>query len=148
MVSSSEVELLGREAPEAFAVELPLARPIVPPINAYAARTGIGFIGGFKHLPNLDALRWFVSEVWPLVLDVLPECHFSVVGPDLPADSLVGVPGPDRNARPRARCWTMVRIDPALRGAHTVRRRRQKGRWHPASLLGFRAWGPRSRWRG
>jgi hypothetical protein len=93
VVSSSEVELLGREAPEAFAVELPLARPIVPPINAYAARTGIGFIGGFKHLPNLDALRWFVSEVWPLVLDVLPECHFSVVGPDLPADSLVGVPG-------------------------------------------------------
>ena len=93
VVSSAEAELLARAAPEALAVELPLARSIAAPVNGFAARDGIGFIGGFMHQPNLDALRWFVSEVWPLVLQALPQCRFSIVGPDLPPEALAGVPG-------------------------------------------------------
>ncbi len=93
VVSAAELEILAREAPEAFAVELPLARPIAAPVNGFDARHGIGFIGGFRHQPNLDALRWFVSEVWPLVVEARPDCRFSVVGSDLPADALAGAPG-------------------------------------------------------
>ena len=25
------------------------------------------FIGGYEHLPNVDAVLWFVREVWPLI---------------------------------------------------------------------------------
>ena len=93
VVSSTEHDLLSEAAPDATVLELPLARPTRPSSVPFAARSGIGFIGGFRHAPNLDALRWFTSEIWPLVRAALPDCRFSVVGPDLPPGMLDDVPG-------------------------------------------------------
>jgi GT2 family glycosyltransferase len=42
------------------------------------------FLGGFRHLPNQEALEWFTRQVLPLVLERKPEARLVVVGSDLP----------------------------------------------------------------
>jgi glycosyltransferase involved in cell wall biosynthesis len=84
VVSTTERELLARLAPEARILILPLARRLSPPRAGFEARNEIGFIGGFEHAPNVDAVYWFLNEIWPLVRLALPDCTFSIVGNGLP----------------------------------------------------------------
>lgn len=44
------------------------------------------FVGGFGWSPNVDAMRWFFSEIWPAVRRLHPEARMSVVGSNPPAD--------------------------------------------------------------
>ncbi|MBI5083509.1 MAG: glycosyltransferase, partial [Acidobacteria bacterium] len=43
------------------------------------------FLGSFRHLPNQEALRWFLHQVMPLVLEREPEARLIVIGSDPPA---------------------------------------------------------------
>lgn len=43
----------------------------------------IVFVGGFKHGPNRDSLRWVVERVWPLVVGELQDAHLTVFGSNL-----------------------------------------------------------------
>jgi GT2 family glycosyltransferase/SAM-dependent methyltransferase len=47
-------------------------------------RRGVGFIGSFLHPPNVDAVLWFVTEVWPDVQRMLPGIPFFVIGQEPP----------------------------------------------------------------
>lgn len=38
------------------------------------------FVAGFRHAPNVDAARWFVSRVWPLVLAEAPDAELLLIG--------------------------------------------------------------------
>jgi GT2 family glycosyltransferase len=42
------------------------------------------FLGSFRHLPNREALTWFVNEVLPLIVEQIPEARLVVVGSDPP----------------------------------------------------------------
>jgi glycosyltransferase involved in cell wall biosynthesis len=44
------------------------------------------FVGGFKHLPNVDAVLWFVHEVFPLIRAKVPDALFRIVGSHPPAE--------------------------------------------------------------
>lgn len=92
VVSDAERDLLARAVPDANLVVLPLARVARSPCTPFARRSGIGFIGGFAHAPNTDALRFFLAEVWPLIRREDPRCEFSIVGAGLPPDVLAGAP--------------------------------------------------------
>lgn len=50
----------------------------------------VGFIGTLKYRPNLDGLRWFIEQVWPLVRAKDPDARLRVVGSS--ADLPVGDP--------------------------------------------------------
>jgi GT2 family glycosyltransferase/SAM-dependent methyltransferase/glycosyltransferase involved in cell wall biosynthesis len=50
------------------------------PITAAAKAEDIVFLGGFRHPPNVDAVLWFHSEIWPAVLAARPRARFVVVG--------------------------------------------------------------------
>jgi glycosyltransferase involved in cell wall biosynthesis len=93
LVSDAEMQLIEKSIPEAFCVQMPLARPINPPITPFAQRRGIGFVGGFAHAPNVDAISIFLQEVWPLVVRAMPDCELSIVGADFPQALLDGCPG-------------------------------------------------------
>ena len=93
VVSSHEQAVLSAAVPDACVVQLPLARQIHTPQTGFAARRGVGFIAGFAHAPNVDALRFFLAEIWPLVLRQMPDCEFSIVGADLPPEILRDAPG-------------------------------------------------------
>jgi len=44
-------------------------------------------IGSLEWAPNLDAVTWFLEEVWPLLLEKTPEAQFYIAGKGMP-DSL------------------------------------------------------------
>lgn len=50
----------------------------------YAARSGMLFLGGYNHTPNVDAVYWFLDEIWPLIAKELPEATFHVIGSNMP----------------------------------------------------------------
>lgn len=50
----------------------------------------ITFVGSFGHDPNVDAVRWFVNKVFPLILKHHPDAEFNVVGAN-PPESLLAM---------------------------------------------------------
>jgi glycosyltransferase involved in cell wall biosynthesis len=92
VVSSEERRLIEAAVPGARVFDLPLAREVRWPTTTFDVRSGIGFVGGFAHSPNVDALQFFLSEVWPFVLRGIPDCEFSIAGPGLPSDMLRSMP--------------------------------------------------------
>lgn len=53
-----------------------------PPVDS-DARTGLLFVGGGQHPPNLDAVRWLVEDIYPHVRARLPDCRLHLVGDGL-----------------------------------------------------------------
>ena len=52
--------------------------------HQFAEREGLWFVGGFQHPPNVDAMQWFVREVWPRIAERLPDARFHIVGSKMP----------------------------------------------------------------
>ncbi|MFL1455764.1 glycosyltransferase [Marinobacter sp. GN3S48] len=50
----------------------------------YKERTGIGFLGGYKHAPNVEAVEFFAEKVMPLLRKQLPDAKFHVYGSNMP----------------------------------------------------------------
>ncbi len=48
--------------------------------RTFNERRGIAFLGGFKHLPNQEAVAWFVEQVLPLLRIRIPGCEFTIYG--------------------------------------------------------------------
>ena len=44
------------------------------------------FIGSFTHEPNVDAVRWFHAEVWPLIKAQRPDARWVIIGANAPDD--------------------------------------------------------------
>jgi glycosyltransferase involved in cell wall biosynthesis len=85
VVSSFEARLLDREfgiGPETVDW-IPFAYPDTRGEGAdgdFESRSGFQFIGNFRHVPNLDGLRWFRNEVWPGVRKRLPGVELKIHG--------------------------------------------------------------------
>ena len=57
--------------------------PLIIPVRTRSqGRHGRGllFVGSFRHPPNADGIRWFMSEVWPLIAAEEPETTLDIVG--------------------------------------------------------------------
>ena len=55
-------------------------------MNGFAKRSGVAFVGGYRHDPNVDAVRWFLADVWPSVRRALPMADFFAIGADMPSE--------------------------------------------------------------
>ena len=80
IVSSAELQILQPQLPNAHFETLPLLLDIPGTQKKYAERSDFIFFGSFVHPPNLDAVKYFVSEVMPLVRRGLPGVRFHIVG--------------------------------------------------------------------
>lgn len=56
------------------------------PRPAFAETEGLLFLGGFGHPPNVQAVRYYAAEIWPLLRKALPEAVLDVVGSQPPPD--------------------------------------------------------------
>ena len=92
--STLEVEMLERDVPQTPAYLLPLIHDPEPTPSSFAERAGVGFIGGYGHPPNTDAVEWFVEAVWPLVRAQIPQARFALAGSKMP-DHLKALNGQD-----------------------------------------------------
>jgi glycosyltransferase involved in cell wall biosynthesis len=110
VVSSYEAELLAGILPGAVVHHIPILRgaPDTPGFAgwryladrllgavgkrrnaerpAFKDRRDVLFIGGFDHAPNVDAVLWFVREVWPRVQARGFRDKFVIAGSRMPAE--------------------------------------------------------------
>lgn len=56
----------------------------VEQIKPFSERDGIAFLGGYKHQPNVDAVRYFCSEIMPVLNKHLPDLVLRVYGSGMP----------------------------------------------------------------
>lgn len=59
---------------------------IEPKPSSYEHRQGLMFVGGFVHQPNLDAMRWFITEVQPLIYKANPLIELIIIGSNVPPE--------------------------------------------------------------
>ena len=57
--------------------------PLLPPP---AHQNVLGFIGNYRHSPNLDAARWLVKTLFPDVLRQMPDARLVLCGAGFPAE--------------------------------------------------------------
>jgi GT2 family glycosyltransferase len=86
IISDHEMNFLKEIDPSLRVFHLPYSRDIVDKVAPFEARDGILFVGGFQHQPNVDAVIFFVSEIWPLVVKDLPNAKFHIVGSKAPIE--------------------------------------------------------------
>jgi GT2 family glycosyltransferase/glycosyltransferase involved in cell wall biosynthesis len=84
VVSPVEQALLAQEVPGARVEVLSNVHEVAGRKAGFEVRKDLWFVGGFQHTPNVDAVEWFVREIWPRVHAELPEAVFHVVGSKMP----------------------------------------------------------------
>ncbi|ATS68285.1 glycosyltransferase [Xanthomonas citri] len=84
LVSAAEQAQLRADAPHIRTALLSNLHEVAGSGHSFAQRRGLVFVGGFRHPPNVDAVQWFISEIFPQVRAQLPEVVFHCIGADLP----------------------------------------------------------------
>lgn len=94
LVSTHELDHLRAMGRTESLTIIPLVMPVQADVPPRDRRHGIAFVGGYQHGPNVDAVLWFVEQVWPLLHARLPDLEFHVVGSNPPPAILsIRVPG-------------------------------------------------------
>jgi len=89
LVSKTEAELFKKLAPESIdkinyrvqGVDAQFFSPNIPLKNPYLEQTKtLVFIGAMDYWPNIDAVIWFATQIFPEILKQAPETQFYIVG--------------------------------------------------------------------
>lgn len=86
VVSDAERAQVQRDVPDANVLVIPTVHDIEPFVPPPEDRTGILFVGGFQHPPNIDAAVSLVKEVMPAVWRELGDVRVTIVGSDPPPE--------------------------------------------------------------
>jgi len=82
--SLAEADYIRREEPSAIVHVVPWALRAAPRKLPLRRRSGIAFVGGMRHAPNPDAVRWLAAEILPHVWARDPSIECQLVGADWP----------------------------------------------------------------
>ena len=86
VVSDHEKDLLQEAVPDTPVFHLPLIRDIPGAGEVdFSQRQGIAFIGNYLHPPNLDAVLYFVREIWQSFHARVPGAELILGGAQMPA---------------------------------------------------------------
>jgi O-antigen biosynthesis protein len=80
VVSDEEQKLVAELEPSATVIVLSNIHDVHPAVTSFDERSRILFLGNFQHTPNHDAAMFLIHEIWPLVLQSLPDAHLSIAG--------------------------------------------------------------------
>ena len=84
--SAAEADLLRQQAPR---VRLQVVPWTVAPrdiARSVAGGTTVAFIGGYRHTPNVDAAKWAVQQLMPLLRPQVPNIELLLVGSYMPTE--------------------------------------------------------------
>jgi GT2 family glycosyltransferase/SAM-dependent methyltransferase/glycosyltransferase involved in cell wall biosynthesis len=88
--SEDEAQVIREAVPEATVRVLPLffydGVQAIGDAASFANRRKLLFVGGFNHVPNVDAAMWLVNEIMPALWRTHPDAEVSIVGADPPAE--------------------------------------------------------------
>lgn len=97
VVSRAEFDLVKALLPACNLHRIPIPRLPGKTSTPFGERSGVIFVGGYGHLPNVDAVKFLAREVWPLVHAKLPALTLEIVGSGVTeeiralADPLLGI---------------------------------------------------------
>jgi GT2 family glycosyltransferase/glycosyltransferase involved in cell wall biosynthesis len=106
VVSSVEQKLLHKARPDQSIEIVPTIAEVSGSNTPFTARRDWLFIGGFQHRPNIDAVLFFVKDIYPLVSEHLRDAKFYIIGDKAPpeivalATERIIVAGLQRDVRP------------------------------------------------
>ena len=89
MAHAADIVVTVTEAERAELAELDITNvAVIPTIHdvephehfSYDVRTGVVFIGGYGHTPNVDAAVWLCSQIMPIVWRTLPDLRVTLLG--------------------------------------------------------------------
>lgn len=82
VVSELEAAILHEAAPESVVHVVSNLLDLSPGTSLPGARNGLIFVGGAQHPPNIDAVRWLLSDIVPVLHARLPgqQVHFVGAG--------------------------------------------------------------------
>jgi glycosyltransferase involved in cell wall biosynthesis/GT2 family glycosyltransferase len=80
VVSEDDAATLRELAPGVPVSVISNVHAPAPPTAPRAGRTGVVFVGNFRHTPNVDAAVDFVAMTWPRVRAALPGARLQLVG--------------------------------------------------------------------
>ena len=86
VVSPFEKDIMLKEVPSLRIEVITLIHQIKYTQQGFSERRDMMFVGGFSHLPNVDAVKWFVGEIFPLIREKVPATKFYVVGNEPPKE--------------------------------------------------------------
>jgi GT2 family glycosyltransferase/glycosyltransferase involved in cell wall biosynthesis len=98
VVSPFEHSILANLMPDSDVRLLSNIHSPQPIFCQFSERQGLLFVGGFQHPPNVDAVKWFLREVWPLLKSRMPDLVVTFVGSRMP-DSLLKLASPGVDIR-------------------------------------------------
>ncbi len=84
VVSMAEKPLLESLVPGANVVWCPLMHDVPGHASGYERRNGLAFMGGYLHRPNVDAVEYFLDEIWPEIRVAAPDARFYAIGTNMP----------------------------------------------------------------
>ncbi|MCD9086253.1 glycosyltransferase [Stenotrophomonas sp. SY1] len=84
LVSAAEQQQLSQDAPQVQVELISNLHEATGGGEGWERRDDLVFVGGFGHLPNLDAMQWFIGEVFPLIRQQLPDIRFHCIGANAP----------------------------------------------------------------
>ena len=85
ITSQAEEEIIRQEIKDARLVTYAYTMDVCPAVRPRAARFDILFFGGYRHTPNVDAAERLALEIWPLLVDRLPqEARLVLAGSEMP----------------------------------------------------------------
>jgi glycosyltransferase involved in cell wall biosynthesis len=84
VVSPVEKQILEKECPRIRIEIVSNIHEIHGRGADFSGRRGLLFIGGFSHAPNVDAVLFFVRNIFPLVKKNLTEVCFHIIGSNVP----------------------------------------------------------------
>ena len=87
VVGSYEQNLLQKKFPEKPIRNIPIFvyDTQFPNVEKdFSKRKDLIFVGGFSHSPNIDAIKWFNSEIFPRIIYKFPNIILHIVGSNVP----------------------------------------------------------------
>ncbi|HEY7906987.1 MAG TPA: glycosyltransferase, partial [Wenzhouxiangella sp.] len=84
VVSSVEKDLLSQKLPTSDIRVLSNIHSIEENIAPLEGRSGLMFVGGFQHPPNVDAARWLIEDILPLLRSKEPSIDLHLIGSRMP----------------------------------------------------------------
>ena len=86
VVSDFEQDLLQKELPDSSIEVMSMIVETPGSTTSFSLRHDFLFIGSFQHTPNIDAVLFFVTEIYPLVANRLADAKFFVIGEKAPPE--------------------------------------------------------------
>ena len=85
LVSEFETTYVRDEVGPFSHVHLPLIYAPFERTVGFEERSGVAFVGGFRHPPNVDAVNFLCKEVWPLVRASELDIDLQIIGSAMPS---------------------------------------------------------------